>query len=185
MNIGINNFVRRQIEGSGKTYSLSLSFEEITSHAEIQLAKGKFYEGYRDGVLVVIADESLNKDFICPFVKINEDTRLQSRLVYRQQGEEPYIQTVALSGKHPETGRVELILYRHDVLAENNEYSTKKKWELISINAIPKGLKKLPMGPVTMMRNQLNLKGGTKAEYSSEEWANSVRFWQKYATLSS
>ena len=184
MNIGINNFVRRQIEGSGKTYSLSLSFEEIISHAEIQLAKGKFNEGYRDGVLVVIADESLNKDFICPFVKINEDTPLQSHLVYRQEGEEPYIQTVALSGKPSETGRVELILYRHDVLAENDEYSTKKDWELISINAIPKGLKRLPMGPVTMMRNQLNLRGGTKAIYSSEEWANSVRFWQKYATLS-
>ncbi len=184
MNIGINNFVRRQIEGSGKTYSLSLGFEEITSHAEIQLTKGKYYQGYRDGVIVVIADESLNKDFICPFVKINENTHLKSRVVYRRVGEEAYIQTVALNGVPSETGRVELIIYRHDVLAENNEHTTKKDWELISINAIPKGLKKLPMGPVTMMRNQLNLKGGTKAEYSTEEWANSVRFWQKYATLS-
>ena len=32
-----------------------------------------------------------------------------------------------------------------------------------------------------MMRNQLQLTGGTKAEYSTEEWAESVRFWQKYA----
>ena len=49
-------------------------------------------------------------------------------------------------------------------------------WELISINAIPKGLEKLPMGPVTMMRNQLNLIGGTKASYTKDEWAESVRF---------
>ena len=41
----------------------------------------------------------------------------------------------------------------------------------------------MPIGPVTMMRNQLDLNGGTKAEYSSEEWANSVRFWQKYAAI--
>jgi Protein of unknown function (DUF3228). len=39
------------------------------------------------------------------------------------------------------------------------------------------------MGPVTMMRNQLDLNGGTKAIYSSNEWAESVKFWQKYAPL--
>jgi len=41
----------------------------------------------------------------------------------------------------------------------------------------------MPMGPVTMMRNQLELSGGTKAQYSSEQWAESVNFWQKYAVL--
>ena len=39
------------------------------------------------------------------------------------------------------------------------------------------------MGPVTMMRNQLELEGGTRAEYSSDEWADSVNFWQKYTAL--
>ena len=37
------------------------------------------------------------------------------------------------------------------------------------------------MGPVTMMRNQLQLTGGTKGNYTSDEWADSVHFWQKYA----
>ena len=41
----------------------------------------------------------------------------------------------------------------------------------------------MPMGPITMMRNQLHLPGGTAAFYSSEEWANSVNFWQQYAFL--
>jgi len=41
------------------------------------------------------------------------------------------------------------------------------------------------MGPVTMMRNQLDLIGGTKASYSSEQWAESVRFWQQYAAIDS
>ena len=39
------------------------------------------------------------------------------------------------------------------------------------------------MGPITMMRNQLCLPGGTKANYPSQEWAKSVNFWQKYALL--
>ena len=58
-------------------------------------------------------------------------------------------------------GLVSLILYRHDVLVENNENTTNADWELISINAIPRE-KKMPIGPVTMMRNQLDLNGGTK-----------------------
>jgi hypothetical protein len=68
-------------------------------------------------------------------------------------------------------------------LAENDEQSTNADWELISIHAIPEGVGNLPMGPVTMMRNQLELKGGTKAHYSSEEWAEAVKFWQEYAAL--
>ena len=51
------------------------------------------------------------------------------------------------------------------------------------INALPKGVESMPMGPITMMRNQLDLNGGTKAEYSSDEWAESVRFWQTYAPI--
>ena len=39
------------------------------------------------------------------------------------------------------------------------------------------------MGPVTMMRNQLQLTGGTKAFYESEKWAESVKFWQEYTVL--
>ena len=36
---------------------------------------------------------------------------------------------------------------------------------------------------VILFDNQLNLVGGTKARYSTEEWAKSVLFWQKYASL--
>ena len=181
--VAVNDFVRRQIKGSGKTYSKSLSFEEIAIDAELQMIKGHFKEGYRDGVRIVIGSETLLNKFVCPFVKLDSSTELKSKVVSRQKGEESYIQIRAKSGIPVEAGRIEYILYRHDVLAENNEQSSNEAWELISIHAIPKGIKKLPIGPVTMMRNQLELKGGTKAEYTSDEWADSVRFWQKYAAL--
>ena len=181
--VAVNDFVRRQIKGSGKTYSESLSFEKIAIDAESQMIKGHFKEGYRDGVRIVIGSETLLNKFVCPFVKIDSSTELKSKSVSRQKGEESYIQIRAKSGIPVEVGRIEYILYRHDVLAENNEQSSNEAWELISIHAIPKGIKKLPIGPVTMMRNQLELKGGTKAEYTSDEWADSVRFWQQYAAL--
>ena len=40
--VGVNDFVRRQIEGSGKTYSKSLTFEEIAKHAEKQMIRNAF-----------------------------------------------------------------------------------------------------------------------------------------------
>ena len=101
----------------------------------------------------------------------------------RRPEEESYIQVRALNGTPLEAGSVSLILYRHDVLVENYEDTTDSDWELISINALPKGEEVMPIGPVTMMRNQLNLVGGTEAVYSSEEWARSVRFRQKYAAI--
>jgi len=116
--------------------------------------------------------------------KIDEHSKLISQFVRRRRNEEPYIQIRIVNANPLPSGKVEFILYRHDVLEENNEHSTNSEWELISIHALPKEVDKLPMGPVTMMRNQLELFGGTKAHYSSEEWAESVRFWQQYAAVS-
>lgn len=181
--VGVNDFVKRQVEGSGKSWSPDLTFEEIASHAESQMKNGAFRKGYRDGVRIVAADKEFTNLFICPFVRISRSTPLKAEYISRMPGEEPYIQIRATSGKPLKAGRVEFILYRKDVLAENNENSTTADWELISIHAIPVGVDTFPMGPVTMMRNQLELTGGTKAKYSSEEWAESVRFWQQYAAI--
>ena len=65
----------------------------------------------------------------------------------------------------------------------NDEQSTNADWELIAFQSVPEGMEKLPLGPVTMMRNQLELPGGTAADYSSDEWAEAVRFWQEYAFI--
>ena len=185
MNIDINDFVRRQVKGSGKTYAKPLSFGLIAEHAESQMGKNYFSDGYRDGVRVVHVDQSIVEDFVCPYVKLDESIKIISKLVCRRPGEEPYIQTRAINGTLLIAHKVNLIIYRHDILKENKENTTNANWELISINSIPFGVKDLPMGPVTMMRNQLNLAGGTKAKYTSEEWSRSVRFWQQYAPLAS
>ena len=183
--VAVNEFVRRQVAGSGKTYSAHLTFEQIAEHASEQFDKGYFSQGYREGVIIVNADRDYAQRFKCPFVQINKDTKLKAELVRRRENEESYIQVRALNGDPLKAGKVEFVLYHHDVLAENNEQSTDAKWELISIHALPEGIEKLPMGPVTMMRNQLELKGGTAASYSTEEWAQAVKFWQNFAALDS
>ena len=181
--VAVNEFVRRQTKESGKSFSSQLSFEDIALHAEVQMSAGHFKEGYQEGVRLVAAEAEITKQFTCPFVKIDKATELSAKYVQRRPNENFYIQVRAKAGTLLNAGKVELILYRHDVLAENDEQSTDAEWELISFHALPEGINKMPMGPVTMMRNQLELSGGTKAIFSTDEWAHSVEFWQHYAAL--
>ena len=154
--VSVNVFVKRQIANSGKTYAEGISFEKIAQHAEEQLKNGHYRKGYRDGVVLVQVDNKLVHHFICPFVKITEETKLKATVLRRRPQEEPYIQMRALKGSTLKTGSVDLILYHHDVLKETNEESTDADWELISFHAVPEEIDNMPMGPVTMMRNQLN-----------------------------
>ena len=181
--VGVNAFVKRQIQGNGKTYSKTLSFKDIADHAKEQLSKGHYKAGYREGVVLAEVDTELMEHYICPFVKIDDTIELKAKMVRRRPQEQPYIRVRALNGEPLKTGSVNLILYRHDVLAETNEESTDADFELISFHALPEGIDDMPMGPVTMMRNQLQLSGGTKATYESEKWAQSIKFWQEYAVL--
>jgi len=183
MKVAINNFVRRQTKDSGKTYSKELSFDFFVKHAEEKMNNNDFTDGYRDGVRIVNLDSKYVKKVFCPYVKITNETELIAKQVTRRPGEEPYTQVRASNGTPLKAGSVKLILYSHEVLADNQENTTVADWELISINALPEGVEKMPIGPITMMRNQLNLEGGTKASYTSEEWAESVRFWQKYVAI--
>ncbi len=178
--VGVNDFVKRQKINSGKTYSI-LSFEDIAKYAEEKLNNNDFTSGYRDGVVLIKVENKLVKKFICPFVKINDNSILKAEVARRRKEEEPYIRIKAKNGTELKAGSVDIILYRNDVLKETNEQTTNSDWELISFHAIPEGVENMPMGPVTMMRNQLQLKGGTKGSYSSRQWAESVKFWQEYA----
>ena len=180
MKVGVNDFVRRQIKGSGKTYSVDFSFDEIAKYAESELIKGNYIQGYRDGVIIINVEPSKINFFKCPLVKVDDNSKLVSKVSRRRDEEFPYIQTSVVNAEENVPGKVQLILYRNDVLKETNENTTNSEWELISINSSPKGVNDLPMKPTTMMRNQLKLPGGTKALYSSDEWAKSVYFWQNY-----
>ena len=173
----------RQTKSSGKTYS-KFSFKKIAEYAEKKLAIKDYKKGYRDGVIIINVEKDKLHNYICPYTIIKDNTKLIAKVNRRRNDEEPYIQIKALNGDPLETGSVEIILYHHDVLAETNEQEHNDGWELIAFHAIPVGIKNMPMGPITMMRNQLQLKGGTKGYYSSKEWAEAVRFWQKYAVLS-
>ena len=43
--VAVNDFVRRQTKGSGKTYSRDLSFDEIIDYVELRFNNGFFRKG--------------------------------------------------------------------------------------------------------------------------------------------
>ena len=61
--------------GIGKSLQCSktLSFDQIADHARAQMEKKMYKEGYRDGVRIVMVDESLSNDFVCPFIKFTDN----------------------------------------------------------------------------------------------------------------
>ena len=92
--VAVNDFVLCQKEGSGKSFTNKLSFQQIADHADRQMELGVFKEGYRKGVRIINVDSSLTNKFICPFVRIDTKTKLLARHVQRREGENFYIQIV-------------------------------------------------------------------------------------------
>jgi len=74
--VGVNSFVKRQTKESGKTYSKKMTFEEIAQHASKQIKNKKYKKGYREGVILVSVEKKIIHNFICPIIKIDENTKL-------------------------------------------------------------------------------------------------------------
>ena len=57
MKVAVNDFVKRQTELSGKTFSNDLSFEFFANHAKDKMIKNEFLIGYRKGVRIVAIEK--------------------------------------------------------------------------------------------------------------------------------
>jgi hypothetical protein len=174
MKIATNSFVRRQIADS-KFSHFSGSWEQLEALVEMHFEKAQ--QGYKDGVMLVPVP---CEGFFSGVVEVAEGVELKATFSARRKGEAPYLDVVALGGAKLPAKAVEIVLYRHDVLAADNEQSTDAEWEIISLNARPTEGPE-PMHPMAMARNQLGLAGGTKAEYTAEQFAGAIVYWSTRA----
>ena len=178
--VAIGEFVRRQTPES------QYSHYEGTDEDLLRLIHDNWYRhtpGYRDGVVLVPVYE---EGFFSSVIKVTSETPLEVDFKARCEGEQEHIGVIA-RGDKTNAKFVEIVLYRSDVLEEGNERTTEADWEVISINASPCSHnsdthKEIPMRPLTMARNFLVKKGGTKGEYTAEQFAESIWFWSIYAT---
>ena len=137
--------------------------------------------GYRDGVVLVPVPVD---GFFTPVVPLEEGMELRSVFEPRREGEAPFVQTTVkgVGEKSPAKG-VSIVLYHHDVLQEDDGASTDAEWEIVSIQArVTEGEE--PMHPYTMARNFLHMDGGTKGEFSAEDFAQAILFHFTHGQLS-
>ncbi len=171
--VAINNFVRRQTENSQFSHFTG-TWDELIELVEKNFDRAQ--SGYRDGVVLVPVPA---EGFFTGVVEVNEASELLAKFEARRSGEEPYVRVLARGEKLPAEA-VEIVLYRHDVLGD--DASACVEWEIVSINARPTEGPE-PMSPVAMARNFLDLPGGTKADYSAEEFARAIIYWSKRAMI--
>jgi len=170
--IGINPFVRRQTPDSRFSH-FDGELQRVANMAKDMFSKAK--PGYRDGVLLVSVPAS---GFYSGVVELTAETKLKTTFEARRKGEDPVKVTVAIGADKLPAEHVELVLYRRDVLLEEgpDAVGSECEWELVSINARPTPEAE-PMTPDAMARNFLELPGGTKADYTAEEFARSILYW--------
>lgn len=171
-------FVKRQTKESGHSHfdgsweDLENEVISILIHNELYPHNNNCYKvrsGYKDGVLLVDLDPT---GFYSAIVDVTDETKLNASYAPRQPGEAPFIRLSAKADKQP-AKYASVVLYRADVLEENNERETDAEWEIVAIKARTDAEEE-PMHYYTMARNFLHLKGGTQGDFSAEDFANQL-----------
>lgn len=169
--VAAGEFVKRQTPESGYSH-FEGTWEELEKMAE---ESNSIRPGYKDGVILVDLEPSRFRSAI---VQLAEESKLTANYAPRRLGEDPFIR-ISAKAKKQQAKHASVVLYRHDVLAENNERETDAEWEIVAIKARVSEEEE-PMDPYTMARNFLHLKGGTKGDFTAEQFAKSIVYWNNH-----
>ena len=173
--VACGEFVKRQTPESGYSH-FEGTWEELEQLIEAAMRTGVCSRpGYKDGVLLVDLDPT---KFRSAIVSLTEETKLSSNYAPRREGEAAFIRTSAKAKKQP-AKYASVVLYLYSVLDENNERETDAEWEVVAIKARVTEEEE-PMDPYTMARNFLHLKGGTKGDFTAEQFAKSIVYWNNH-----
>ena len=175
--LGLNSFVLRQTAASPYSHfggSLDQLIDLVATHWDARIP------GYRNGVWLVPVPADR---FFTGVIDLNADpsAQLVASFEARRDTEAKYLQVRARGAKTP-AAVVEIVVYAREVLLEEgpDAAETGKPFEVISINARAT-LGPEPLTPMAMARNFLALPGGTKAEYTAEEFAQAILYWSTRA----
>jgi hypothetical protein len=179
--VACGEFVKRQTRESGYShYEGSWASLEDVVEFHLTYNPQSITPGYRDGVLLVEIPPSAFRSAI---VDLDETSKLKASYAPRRPGEAAFVRVSAKATKQI-AKRASVVLYRADVLEENNERETDAEWEIVAIKARTSEEEE-PMDPYTMARNFLHLKGGTKGDFSAEDFAKSILYWNNHCMTTS
>jgi hypothetical protein len=173
--VACGEFVKRQTPESGYSH-FNGTWQELENMVSNRMCFTEFVkQGYRDGVLLV---DMVPYHFSSAVVDLDAQSKLTANYAPRREGEDSFIRVSAKAEKQI-ARYASVVLYRHDVLAENNEQETNADWEIVCIKARTSEEEE-PMDPYTMARNFLQMKGGTKGTFTAEEFAKSIVYWNSH-----
>lgn len=177
MRVKINSFYYKSLGFQGATET-DLSPEEVRALVEANLDKKT--PGAQAGSWAVPLPGEL---FRSPTKALTPDTPIEASFEARREGEDLFLKVVTPSGEKGVHPVAEGIIYEVPKLKEDCEREAANprdfyeegdhEFEMV-IHKSPRGE---PLDLATMVRNQLVLKGGTPAHYSSEEWCQAALFW--------
>jgi hypothetical protein len=179
--VGVLDFVKRQTKDSKHDY-FEGTWEEL-----VELVK-KYWE-FRSvspnnpGVLLIPMSHEVLHRFFSSTVAVMENTMLKATFAPRVSEEAAFIQVTATGALKKAAQHVEIILYSHETLAADGDAPDTREadYYIVSINAYPTS-EPSPMSPMTMARNFLGLKGGTRPPipYTAEDFARSIVYWGQH-----
>lgn len=175
-------FVKRQTPGSGYSH-FDGTWEELEDMTIKYMSYNRRRPGYKDGVILIDFDAFDSTNFYSAIVELTNKTKLNASYAPRRIEEAPFIR-LSVKGNKQVAKHASVVLYHADVLDENSERETDATWEIVAIKARVTPEEE-PMDPYTMARNFLHLKGGTKGDFSSEDFARSIVYWNNHVMLTS
>ena len=186
--IAVSEFVKRQTKDSQFSHFDGTWFE-LQQRVMRNFEAGCVRPGYRDGVVLVNIETGVPEHPGCIYtniVQLKAGDKLAGEFVARQPGEDPRKSTYVINGEKMPAESAFAVLYRHDVLLENNEQSCDADWEIISLNASPFPADvEVPMSAGTLIANYYKLSGGTDTKMTPEQFVDalkkSVDFWKDKA----
>lgn len=172
LTIKLNAFVKRPA-ADALSYHFEGSEEELLALVGANFHRAK---APKNGVMVVPVPPGRFRTAVVP---VTPETPLKAECEARREGEDAFIMVKAAAPKAP-ARTVNIVLFHRDLLGP--DATTDADYEVVSINAFTvEG----PMTPLAMAKNFLCLPGGTKADYTAEEFARSIIFWAKHAVTAS
>jgi len=167
ISIAFNRFVYRQTPQSQFSH-WDIPDAEIYDRIEENWDNKK--AGYRSGVWLVPISPA---GFYSGVVELKEGDKLSGEFSSRKKGETPR-KHMWVKGKKLPAVAVDVVLYSHNVLAENNEFDTDAHYEIISINA-RNTVEEQPIEPMTLLYNHFNADGGTATNMTNDKLVEALR----------
>lgn len=177
--VGISKFVKRQTKDSEFTHFdgtwdqlglLATELLEDNYRFKDQIDPPMVENGYRKGVILIHIPNQMVHGFSTytdfPMFEGMNLSAEYEKVPGREH--EPAKVRIKINELKRICEFVDLILYSHEVLEEDNDASTGCNWEIVSING--RQYKDTPpMEPMTIVRNWKHLPGGTKMKDAKPE----------------